>query len=145
MIFDIVCATIIAVVAGTVGHAAASTVLTYASEGPTLRVFDKFVNLCSSFALVCVLVAANLAADGLGTGENDAVTLVSDALGIVAMFAVLAFDMSTFHLLSTYKRHRLEAIFDPDTPKIEPATWLRVVLYVSGAVTFASIVVAVLL
>lgn len=41
MIFDIICAVIIAVVAGTVGYAAASTVLTYASEGPTPRVFDR--------------------------------------------------------------------------------------------------------
>ena len=145
MIFDIICAGVIAVVAGTVGYAAASTVLTYSSEGPTPRVFDKFVNLCTSFALVAVLVATNLAAGDLFETANETATVIGDVLAIVAMFAVLAFDMCSTHLVSTHRLHRLEAIFDPDTPAIEPATWLRVVLYVSGVVTLAATVLAVLL
>lgn len=145
MIFDIICAGVISVVAGTAGYAAASTVLTYANEGPSPRVFDKFVNMCTSFALVSVLVVANLVAGGLFETANETVTVIRDVLAIVAMIAVLAFDMCTTHLVATYKNHRLEAIFDPDIPAITPATWLRVVLYISGVVTFAAIALAVLL
>ena len=78
MIFDIICAGVVAVVAGTVGYAAASTVLTYASEGPTPRVFDKFVNLCTSFALVAVLVATNLAAGDLFETAIDFLPALTD-------------------------------------------------------------------
>lgn len=145
MILDIICAGVITVVAGTVGYAAASTVLTYASEGPTPRVSDKFVNLCTSFALVAVLVAANLAAGDLFETANETVTAIADVLAIVAMSAVLAFDICSTHLVSTYRLHRLEAIFDPDIPAITPSTWLRVVLYISGVVSFAAIAMAVLL
>ena len=131
MIFDIICAVVVATVAGTVGYDAASTVLAYASDGLTPRVLDKFVTVCSSFALVFVLAAANIATGDLNAIDNDTVTFVADALGIVAMFAVLVFDLCTAHLLSAYKRQRYVSMFDPDTPKIEPTTKLRAALYVS--------------
>lgn len=145
MVLDIIFAGIIAVAAGIAGYTASSTVLAYASEGPTPRVFDKFVNLCMTFALVAVFVVANLAAGGLYDHENETVTVIADVLGLVATPAMLVFYLCAFNLVTTYKDHRLKAIFDPDTPAIEPTTWLRAVLHVSAVVTFSAIVLAVLL
>ena len=145
MIFNIATAIIVALLAGVVGNVAASTVLAYASEGPSPHVLDKFVKLCTSLALVVVLVATSVAASETGTTENETITVIADVLGIIAMIGVLAFDMCTAHVLNTNKLHRLESLFDPNTPAIEPAPWLRAATRSGAVVAFAGTVLAVLL
>lgn len=145
MIFNIATAIIVALLAGVCGYIAASTVLSYAAEGPSPRVLDTFVKLCTSLALVVVLVATTIAASGIGTTENETIRVISDVIGIIAMSGALTFDVCTAHVLNTNKLHRLESLFDPDTPTIEPAPWLRAATRAGAVVAFAGTVLAVLL
>lgn len=145
MIFNIATAIIVALLAGVTGYMAGSTVLDYVAEGPTLRVFDKFVNVSTSLVMVVVITAVTIASGDLDNTGGETVALISDICGLVAMIGVLAFDMCTAHVLNTNKLHRLKSLFDPNTPAIEPAPWLRAAIRVGAAVAFAGTVLAVLL